>query len=213
MAERGYANFNLGEVGQRAGVAKQTVYNIFGTKERIIATAVNEYFEEREQLIHYASRPATMERMIERQIIAGRASKSMPHYLAALMTIYFSVDTDPDVWAAIHKVATYPHRGWIEALVEAGQLEPWIEPAGLIDELAAHSNLALLDWCRGRITTEQSLGRKVMGSLIIMVGSTSGPARQAIEARLNEIVRNGLPSYPESVEALAQDEASRPPVV
>ena len=77
IAEKGYAQFSVGEVGQRAGVAKQTIYNIFGTRERIIATAINDYFEERESAYRYASAPATMERMIERHVVASRASASM----------------------------------------------------------------------------------------------------------------------------------------
>lgn len=197
ISERGYANFNLGELGARAGVAKQTIYNIFGTKERLIATAINDYFEEREKRIHYTSAPATMERMIERMIVAGRASQSIPHYMAALMAIHHALDTDPDIWEAIHRVSTYPHRAWIKRLAEKGDLQPWVDAPTLIDELAAHSNLVLLEWCRGKIDGDGSLSRRVIGSLSIMAGATRGSARQEIEARLAQIADQGLPSYPE----------------
>lgn len=210
IAEKGYAAFNLGEVGARAGVAKQTVYNIFGTKERIIATAISEYFEEREGLIRYASSPGTLERMIERQIIATRASESMPNYLGALMAIYFSVDSDPDIWSVMHEVATYPHRGWIAALARDGLLQPWVDPATLTDDLAAHSNLALLDWCRGRIDTDRSLRRKVIGSLTIMAGSTIGVAHAQVTAKLDEIMAHGLPDYSGTLAAFIKAERQHP---
>jgi AcrR family transcriptional regulator len=197
IGERGYANFNLSDLGARAGVAKQTIYNIFGTKERLIATAINDYFEEREGRIRYVSKPATMERMIERVIVAGRASLSIPHYISALMAIYHAVDTDPDIWAAIHEVGTYPHRAWIESLAERGLLQPWIDPAELIDDLAAQRDLVLLEWCRGKLDDELSIVRKVVGSLTLMAGATRGEARTEVEARLAEILRDGLPRYAE----------------
>jgi AcrR family transcriptional regulator len=212
IAEKGYAQFNLGEVGTRAGVAKQTVYNIFGTRERIIATAISDYFEERESLIRYTSQPGTMERMIERLVVATRASESMPNYLGAVMAIYFSVDTDPDIWAAMHEVATYPHKAWIESLAAQGALQPWVEPAALIDDLAAHTSLALLDWCRGRLDTEQSIRQKVIGALTLAAGSTTGAASAEISAKLADIAANGLPDYSETLKAFARTEPDRPSI-
>lgn len=212
IAEKGYAQFNLGEVGVRAGVAKQTVYNIFGTRERIIATAISDYFEERESLIRYTSEPATMDRMIERLVVATRASESMPNYLGAVMAIYFAIDTDPDIWAAMHDIATYPHKAWIESLARQGLLQPWVDPAALIDDLAAHTSLALLDWCRGRLDTEQSIRQKVIGTLTIAAGSTVGEANAEISAKLAEIVANGLPDYSETLKAFAQAEPDRPAI-
>lgn len=211
IAEKGYAQFNLGEVGQRAGVAKQTVYNIFGTRERIIATAISDYFEEREGLIRYTSQPATMDRMIERIVVATRASESMPHYLGAVMAIYFSLDTDPDMWAAMHRVATYPHKAWIESLAERQQLAAWVDPAVLVDDLAAHTSLALLDWCRGRIDTGLSIQRKVVGALTIVAGSTIGAARDEVLARLDDISRGGVPEFAQTLASFGQSDPDHPP--
>lgn len=213
IAEKGYAQFSVGEVGQRAGVAKQTIYNIFGTRERIIATAINDYFEERESAFRYASQPATMERMIERHVVASRASASMPHYLGAMMAIYFALDTDPEIWDALHKVATYPHRGWIESLAERGALQPWIDPATLIDDLAAHANQALLDWCRGQVDSETSIRRKVLGSLTFVAGAATDQVRAEVLAKLDELARDGLPAYRSAPEALAPAEADDQPAL
>lgn len=212
IAEKGYAQFNLGEVGVRAGVAKQTVYNIFGTRERIIATAISDYFEERENLIRYASQPATLDRMIERLVVATRSSASMPNYLGAVMAIYFSIETDPDIWAAMHEIAIYPHKAWIEALAQRQQLRPWVDPAVLIDDLGAHTSLALLDWCRGRTDTELSIHRKVVGALTIVAGSTIGAAHDEVLARLEHITRHGIPDYAETLRAFAAQGPDRPAI-
>lgn len=196
IAEKGYAQFSVGELGQRADVAKQTIYNIFGTRERIVATAINDYFEERESSFSYASKPATMERMIERMIVATRASKSMPNYLGAMMAIYFSLDTDPEIWGALHAIAAYPHKAWIEALAASGALQAWVDPALLIDDIAAHTNVRLLEWCRGQVDMETSIQRKVVGALTLVAGAADGPVRDDVLRVLGELRADGLPQYP-----------------
>jgi AcrR family transcriptional regulator len=200
IAERGYAGFSLKEIGVRAGVAKQTLYNIFQTKERMIATAINQYFKDNEDSIHYASQPGTMDRMIERTIVAGKRSQRVPNYMSALMAIYHSPDADPDIWEVIHRVGTYPHLLWIEDLARRKLLQSWIEPKALIDDVGAYRYLIVLEWCRGGISDEEALRRKVIGSLSMMVGATIDPVRGEIEAKLRDIVAKGVPSYPAAPE-------------
>ena len=46
IAERGVAGFSMDDLSKRAKVAKRTLYNAFQTKERIIAVAIKESFEQ-----------------------------------------------------------------------------------------------------------------------------------------------------------------------
>jgi AcrR family transcriptional regulator len=193
VGEQGLGGFSISELGQRAGVAKQTIYNIFQTKERMIASAINEYFEQREEEISYRSPPGTMERMIERTIIAGRRGADQPHYMAALMSIYFSPEPDADIWAAIQRSTVHAHKLWIERLAADGRLQSWVRPEELIADLAILRNGITFDWCRGRLDLEDALRRKVTGLLAAMVGATRQPVRGRIEARLHEILEHGLP--------------------
>ncbi|MDB5447866.1 MAG: TetR family transcriptional regulator [Phenylobacterium sp.] len=195
IAEQGLSGFSISELGQRANVAKQTIYNIFQTKERMIATAINEYFEQREDEIHYHSPQGTMERMIERTIVAGRRGASLPHYMAALMMIYFSPDPDADIWAAIQRSTAHAHKSWIDNLAANGLLQSWIRPDVLTADMALLRNGITLEWCRGRIDIDEALRRKVAALLTTMVGATRQPVRGEIEARLAETLIHGLPDY------------------
>lgn len=195
IAELGVAGFSVAEVSLRAGVAKQTIYNIFQTKERMVAAAISEYFDEREQQIHYASPPATLERMIERSVIAGRAASQIPNYMSAMMAIYHALDPDSEIWSAVQRATTHAHKGWVEALAEDGLLQPWVSPEVLVDELALYRNAVILEWCRGEIDDDEWLLRTVVGCLMMMVGATREPARAQIMAKLDELATHGLPQY------------------
>ena len=123
------------------------------------------------------------------------ATKGVDLSVGAVMAIYFSVDSDPDIWAAMHRIATYPHKAWIEALAAQGDLQPWVDPERLIDDLGAFSSLVLLDWCRGGIDVETSIRRKLLGALAMIAGSTRGEAQLAVSARLEQIALHGVPDY------------------
>ena len=195
IAEQGLSAFSISELGQRANVAKQTIYNIFQTKERMIATAINEYFERREDEIQYRSPQGTLERMIERTLIAGRRGARQPNYMAALMMIYFSSDPDADIWAAIQRSTVHAHKPWIENLAASGLLQSWIRPEVLIADLALLGNGITFEWSRGRIDIDEALRRKVIGLLTTMTGAARPPIRGEIEARLEDILVRGLPDY------------------
>jgi len=195
IGEQGLGGFSVSELGHRANVAKQTIYNIFQTKERMIATAINEYFEQREEEIRYRSPQGTMERMIERTMVAGLRGARMPNYMAALMTIYFSPEPDADIWAAVQRSTVHGHKPWIERLSGEGRLQSWVRPQVLIDDLALMRNAITFEWSRGRIGIEEALRRKVVGLLTGIAGSVREPVRGEVEARLEEIDRNGLPDY------------------
>ena len=195
IAEQGISGFSVAEVSVRADVAKQTIYNIFQTKERMVSAAISEYFEEREQQIHYTSPPATMERMIERTIVAGRAAALIPNYMRAMMAIYHALDPDPEIWAAVQRATVHAHKPWIDALARDGQLQPWAEGGVLVEELGLYRNGVILEWCRGEIDGDGWLQRTVVGCLMMLAGATRDPARAQILAKLDELVAHGLPEY------------------
>lgn len=196
IAEEGFERFSIRDLSARAGVAKQTIYNIFETRERLIATAIYSYFEENDQSIDYQTQRATMERMIERSIVAGVRAQQVPNYMRALMAVYHAPDANPDIWMAIHRVGTYAHEAWIHALAVEALLQPWIDAQALIDDVARYRYGIIYEWCRGRVAGEDLVRREIVGSLSMILGCARGRGQTAIEQALSRIHREGLPSYP-----------------
>jgi AcrR family transcriptional regulator len=197
VAEQGYAGFSMKELGARAGVAKQTLYNIFQTKERLIASAITALFEINEAAVDYHSAPGTMERMIERTLAVWTLSNPTANYMNAIMAIYHSPDAAPDIWNTIHAVGSYSHAAWIESLAASDMLQPWVDAQTLIDELVAYRYAIMLAWCQQRLDADEMVRRLVIGSLCMVSGSTRDSARSEVERRLAEITANGLPPYGE----------------
>lgn len=195
VAEQGYARFSMKELGVRAGVAKQTLYNIFQSKERLIASAITALFETNEAAVDYHSQPGTMERMIERTVAVWRMGHQTVNYMSAIIAIYHSPDAAPDIWNTIHTVGRYTHASWIESLAAADMLQPWVDAQTLIDEVVAYRYAIMLARCQGRLDDDEMLRRLVVGALCMVLGSTRDAARAEIDKRLAEITAVGLPPY------------------
>lgn len=196
IAERGIAGFNMNDLCERAGVAKRTLYNAFQTKERIIAIAIQEYFNDYISRIPYSTPAGTLQRRIEQIVSINQRNRQIRHYIRAIFAMYFSPDTDTDIWTAMHTLGAAANLEWISALQSKRQLQPWIDAGRLADDVTRYEYATINDWGRGRIEDDDLIPRLVTGFLTFMAGATKGAARAEIEAMIGEFQKSGIPSYP-----------------
>ena len=196
IAERGVAGFSMNDLCVRAEVAKRTLYNAFQTKERIIAIAIREYFEDYISRIPYSSPVGTLQRNIERLIIVNQRNRQIRHYIRAIMATYFSPDTDPDIWSAMHTMGTRPNLEYISKLQAKRQLQPWVDAERLADDVIRYEYSTINDWCRGRVADDDLIPTLVTGYLTFMAGATKGAARTEIVDKIEAFQKSGIPSYP-----------------
>jgi AcrR family transcriptional regulator len=193
IAEHGLAGFSMDEVGKRAGVAKRTLYNAYQTKERMIAIAIHEYFERFLTHLPYLGPVGSLQRNVERMVFVIQRNRQLRHYISALMSIYFSADADSDIWTAMHSMAVESNLQWINALGAKRQLQPWIEPNKLADDIARCEYAIINDWRRGEIDDESVVYHLVRACLTIAAGAARGAARKEIEDLLAKFHATGIP--------------------
>ena len=199
IAEQGFAGFSLLELCRRADVAKQTLYYAFQSKEGLIAAAIMDYFEESERRIPYHGPQGSLERLIERMVAIGQRNLTIPNYVAAIISFYYSQNASPDLWRTLHGITTLPQRPYVESLRKARQLQPWIDPEQLIDAL---DNLRLgisHEWLQGRFPDAAMIDRMVIGVLTYLLGAVRGGARDHILDVLRSVADNGAIAYIDSL--------------
>lgn len=192
IAEKGIAELNMNEVGQRAGVAKRTLYNAFETRERMIATAIHDYFNAYLERITFNSPPGTMHHNLERMISVIQRNRQIRNYIKAIMAIYFSPESDHDIWLAMHSMATRPNLEWLDTLRRKRQLRPWINVESLADDAVRLEYATINDWALGRIPDDEIAVRLITTYLTFILGATRGTAHKEIETMLGEIDRRGI---------------------
>ncbi len=194
IAERGLAGFSMDEICRRADVAKRTLYNAFQTKERMIAIAIHEYFDRYISKIPYTAPPGTLQGTIERLVFVIQRNRQIRNYITAIMSVYFSPDADRSIWQTMHSMAVESNLQWVQALAGRRQLQPWIDPQRLTDDVVRIEYAIIYDWCRGRIADEDVALHLLTGHLTCMVGATRGAARKQIEDKLLEFHTSGIPT-------------------
>lgn len=190
ISEDGIASFGMEEVANRAGVAKRTIYNAFQSKERLIAAAIQQYFEEYASRLMFESSDATVDRMIERLAVVGRRNLKIRNYTRALMNIYYTHDVDPEIHQAIYEIAANSLLPWIVALKKKRQLQLWIDPDELVNSLVAYRYSIAFSWSEGQMSDEAFIRALIRGVLTFMAGATRGVANKEIIARLATLEEN-----------------------
>lgn len=196
IAEQGIAALSMNDIGQRAGVAKRTLYNAFQTRERMIASAIQEYFDDYVDRIAYAHPAGTMQHNLERMISVVHRNRKIRNYIKAIMALYFSSDVDHDIWTAMHLPATQNNKQWIEALDAKKQLQPWVEVDKLVDDLVRFEYATINDWAQGRIPDDDVIVRLVSSYLTCVLGALKGGARKEVEALIVDIAERGMEALP-----------------
>lgn len=196
IAEQGITALNMNDIGRRAGVAKRTLYNAFQTRERMIAAAIQEYFEEYVSRITFTQPSGTLQHNLERMISVVQRNRRIPNYIRAIMALYFSPEVDEDIWLAMHSIATRQNRAWIENLAAGKQLQAWVEVDTLVDDLVRLEYAMINDWARGRIPDDAIIVRLITSYLTLILGAVRGAARKEVEAMLKDIAERGAEALP-----------------
>lgn len=189
IASDGISAVNMDEISRRANVAKRTLYNAFQSKERLIAAAIQQYFEDYEVELIYSTPAATAERMAEHLALVAHRNLSIRNYTRALVEIYYSSEVEPNIRQTIGEIVAHSHRPWIDRLHAERQLQPWISRDALVDDLTRYRYSVANDWAHGRIADEGFASTLIVGAMTLMIGATKPRARRECEDVLKDLDR------------------------
>lgn len=192
IAKGGIATLSMDEVSRRAGVAKRTLYNAFQSKERLIAAAIQQYFDEYASRITYSTEEATLERVLERLVVVARRNLAIRNYTRALMGVYFSHEVDPDIRDAIHRIAADAQDPLLHALARKRQLQSWVDIETLSNHLVRLRYAIAHAWAEGLISDEDFLVELTRAFFTYLAGACTGAARKQIDTMVKTLADHPL---------------------
>tara|TARA_B100000678_G_scaffold239882_1_gene210429 strand:+ start:2242 stop:3009 length:768 start_codon:yes stop_codon:yes gene_type:complete len=200
IAEGGIENFSIRALCRRADVAQRTLYNAFHDKDRIIALAIRQAYDEVNQFIRYRTSADTLEGIVDRLISVNQRNLRAPHYTRAVTSIYFALNTSTDIWNALREMVFLNLHQWLNRLQAENQLQEWVEIDQLASDIANLEYSIIHDWAQGRLDDEEYLMRLIKAVLAHAVGVTVGPAREEATKMLQSIAETEkLPEFPKPV--------------
>ncbi len=200
IAESGIGGFSVRTLCRNADVAQRTLYNAFQSKDRLIAIAIRETYEQVNRHMRYRTQADSLEGIIDRLISVNMRNLKARNYTKAVVSLYFSPSISPDVWDALRQMVFLNLRRWLDRLERDDELEDWVRIDQVAGDFANLEYSIINDWAVGRLTDEEYVPRLVIGVLSHATGVTKGPTRENAIAMLRAIRSTGrLPEFPKPV--------------
>ncbi len=197
IAEGGLESFSIRKLCQRADVAQRTFYNAYESKDRLIALAIREAFDDFQKFISYRTDPSTLEGVVDRTLSTNRRNFKVRNYTKAIVSIYFSPNTSNDIWKTIQDMTQTGWTDWFNLLQARGQFKDWANPARVANEMANLQYSIVGDWCLGRIDDDEYLPALFIATLTLLIGATRGEVAEQAEGMLQAYHETGkLPEFP-----------------
>ncbi|WP_298675397.1 TetR/AcrR family transcriptional regulator [uncultured Sphingomonas sp.] len=200
IAEGGVENFSVRRLCQRAEVAQRTLYNAFHNKDRVIALAIREAYDEFNLNVRYRTDLNTLPGVLDRTTAINRRNFRVRNYTKAVVAIYFAPTTPRDVWETLRDMSVHAIHEWLVAMQARGELRQWVDINHFATTMANVQYSVINDWCLGRLSDEEYLPRLAESMLLLLIGAVQGAVREEAEAFLIDIRRSGeVPKFPNVV--------------
>lgn len=189
IAEGGLDGFSIRRLCERAGVAQRTLYNAFQNKDRLVALAIREAFDEYQAHVQAGSDPDSLGGVLARTLAINRRNFRVRNYTRAVCALYFAPTTSRDIWQTLQDMSLIGNRAWLER--RRRDLHPWIDLGHFADAMASVQYATINDWCLGRLSDAEYLPRLAENMLLLLVGALRGAIAEEARAHLETIRRTG----------------------
>ena len=199
IAEVGVQGFSVRELCARSGVALRTLYNAFQSKDRLIAIAIQESYDDVQHNIEYTTSADTLEGIIDRLTFINTRNMGARNYTKAVASLYFAPDVGEDIWLALQHMVFRNLRQWLNRVAAEGHLQPGVDIDELGTTLANLEYSVMNDWAQGRIEDKDFIRRLIQSVLRVTVATMTGKPRTQAQRYLEEIAATGKAPVPSPV--------------
>lgn len=200
IADGGIENFSVRRLCQSAEVAQRTLYNAFHNKDRVIALAIREAYDEFNEHVRYRTDENTLDGVLDRTIAINRRNFRVRNYTKAVVSIYFGANTPKDVWETLRDMSVNAIHGWLQAMRARDELRPWVDAYHFSTTMANVQYSVINDWCLGRLSDDEYLPRLAESMLLLLVGAVQGEVRDAAVRYLIDMRQSGdVPKFPNPI--------------
>lgn len=182
--------FTMRDLARESGVATGTLYNLFGSQEAVIAEAVIEVFEQRVTKMAVPNQEDDPLALYEaRTEAAYREILRVPAYAKKMVQIYFSGEPDQEIRRTLHNVPAAFSRQFLERLQAEGQLNDWVSPEHLADQIPPAQYAVVERWAAEDIGDGALLDDTLYAGYALLAGATKGKTHDRVVKRLKELER------------------------
>ncbi len=184
MNTEGLEGLNMRSLGKKANVSTRTIYNAFGSKETVIALAIHSFYEKFMSNVEFSEDIKTFNGSLIRQVTSTSRDVDVPHYMKAIVGLYFSPTLHSDIRDVLHYFATWSWSTWLGRVQALRQLEKGINLPDLLSDLSNIQYSRIHEWTIGMMDDREFVKKSLSSILVLLIGATRGAAREEARAAL-----------------------------
>ena len=191
IAELGIQAITMRDLAIRCDVAVGTLYNQFGSRDGVIAAALEVDFRGRfEPLSKKTIALPPAKKIHERIKLTARDASKLKDYTRAVMFFYFHHDTNDSLRSMIHDFIHEDFRDIVYQIKSSGDLAPWVRADQFADDLVTELCSISMKWSQGYIPGKELEARLMQSACASFIGISTGNTRQEFEQLAEKTLSN-----------------------
>jgi AcrR family transcriptional regulator len=176
IAAHGYEGLTMRDLAEASRVTVPTIYNLIGSKERVLLAAVEQTTGSFVSRIERA--PGDVIAVVDAAI---QELLRLPRYYRALLLVLFSSDAAGPARRHADRALADQLDAALSELGEAGDLVRWVDRVLLRERLHSHLDMTSLEWAKGAFTAAAFRAAARFEAATLLVAVTSGESQRDFE--------------------------------
>ncbi|MGH0028874.1 MAG: TetR/AcrR family transcriptional regulator [Myxococcota bacterium] len=181
IAERGYAGLTMRDLAAHCRVSVPTLYNQFGSKDALLAAAVEGHFQGVLARTRETAQDLGAARVLAVVAQCADDIAALPRYNRALMQAFVHGRETVARLSIASELAAELERG-LEEMRSRRQLADWVSARVLADRITASCIAASMMWLVGEFDAEKTRAAMLHATSTMVLGCARGAARRPLEA-------------------------------
>jgi AcrR family transcriptional regulator len=187
LRELGAEELSVKTIAARAGVSVSTVYNLFESKEAVLASVFDQDLAQFEQRVAAARSEDALARIFDSIDIAADLYRADPGFYRAIMWRLPGGAGDPALSVALRAPRNRFWRAMVERAIRDGQLKPETDPAVLAALLIQIFGGVLSNWISNEITTDQLQSEARFGFAVALSAFATKAAAGRLRSQIDQL--------------------------
>lgn len=192
MVEGGADGLAMRELARRSDVSLRTLYNAFGSKEAVIATAVRQYYDKFLHALSEGRDPYRFDWVLTGIVATNLRNQQIRDYLSSVVSLYFSASADQAVRIELRRIAAGFMVPWLELAQARRQLRRGTDITRAVGHVASLQYAINQDWLAGRIADDMLVPTVIEAVLTYLAGFVKGAALEPVDSLLVDLNGPGV---------------------
>jgi AcrR family transcriptional regulator len=187
ISEQGYQHLTMRALAQESGVTVPTIYNLIGNKDAVLGATIQDgagrFFED---VRPNANPVSILEKNVEELL-------RQPAYYRPLLRVLLNGGAT-EAMADIDTLYLRHLRESLEALIERGEIEPWVDCAILAERMLSNLYGASSEWATGVLSDEALPVAASYDACVALAGVATEKSRSRFQNRVRRLQKGPIES-------------------